>query len=60
MLKIGIIGCGFIGTEICRAIDTHVINARLIAIFDNNETNCQKLILTLNDIPKIMSPKELI
>ena len=33
MLKIGIIGCGFIGRQICRAIDSGAFNAELIRIF---------------------------
>lgn len=60
MLKIGIIGCGAIGSEVCRAIDTGIIRAELAAIFDNNEKNCKELLKELNYKPEIMSPADLI
>ncbi|MCE8425116.1 MAG: aspartate dehydrogenase [Candidatus Methanoperedens sp.] len=60
MLNIGIIGCGAIGVEVCKAIDTHIIKAKLVGIFDNNETNCERLIRVLKDKPGIMSPADLI
>ena len=38
MLKIGIIGCGFIGGQICRAVDDGILNAEISAVCDSSET----------------------
>lgn len=37
VLKIGLVGCGAIGTEIAMAIDRGDIGAELVAVFDRNE-----------------------
>ncbi len=60
MLKIGVIGCGAIGTEICRAIDMNLINAELTGVYDRSSENCKKLLGSLNSKPEILSPGELI
>ena len=60
MLKIGVIGCGTIGTELCKAIDKKVINARLEAIYDRSTENCERLQRSLINKPEIMHPEELI
>lgn len=60
MLKIGIIGCGSIGNEICKAIDNKIINAELTAIFDRNTAHCDRLGNELKVRPQILSPDELI
>ncbi len=60
MLKIGVIGCGAIGTEICRAVDTKLINAELVGIYDKSGERCEKLLGTLNSKPQILIPGELI
>lgn len=60
MLKIGVIGCGAIGTEICKAIDKKLINAELVAIYDRNKERCNILFGMLNKKPEIASPNELI
>jgi aspartate dehydrogenase len=60
MLKIGIIGCGAIGTEICRAIDKGIIDAELVAIYDRSIENCETLISSLMEKPAILSLDELI
>jgi len=60
MLKIGVIGCGAIGAQICRAIDSGSINAKLIAICDRSEQNCERLLETLDNKPAICSPAELV
>ncbi|HEY9204605.1 MAG TPA: aspartate dehydrogenase [Candidatus Methanoperedens sp.] len=60
MLKIGVIGCGAIGTEICKAIDTKLINARLSGIYDKSTQNCERLLRTLENKPELLSPDELI
>ena len=43
MLRIGIIGCGTIGTGICKAIDEGAIKAELVAIYDRNVEDVEKL-----------------
>lgn len=60
MLKIGIIGCGSIGTEICRAVDTKLINAELAGIYDRNTGQCEKLLGLLNEKTEVLPPDELI
>jgi len=60
MLKIGVIGCGAIGAQICRAIDSGFINAKLCAIYDRSAQHCEKLLDSLNNKPVISSPEELV
>ena len=60
MLNIGIIGCGAIGTQICKAIDAGIINANLAAIYDRSAVHCKKLLAALNNKYEITSPEELI
>lgn len=60
MLKIGVIGCGAIGTELCMAVDRGLVNAVLVAIYDRNHENCKRLLHMLNNKPRILSPEELI
>ena len=35
MIKVGIIGCGVIGSELARRIDTEINKALLVAVSDN-------------------------
>lgn len=60
MLKIGVIGCGAIGSRICMAIDSGNINARLEAIYDRSAEHCENLQRLLKNIPCILPPSELI
>ena len=60
MLKIGVIGCGAIGTEICKAVDEGIINAELAAVYDRSKEHCERLLASLNHKPEISSPGELI
>ena len=60
MLKIGVIGCGAIGAQICRAIDSGSINARLAAIYDRSAQHCEMLLESLHNKPSISSPAELV
>jgi aspartate dehydrogenase len=60
MLKIGVIGCGAIGVQICRAIDSGFINAQLVAIFDRSAQHRERLQTSLNSKPAISPPAELI
>lgn len=47
MLKIGIIGCGFIGGQICRAIDEGGLDAELFALCDSSQTKASQLAASL-------------
>ncbi len=60
MLKIGIIGCGAIGTEICKAIDTKLIKAQLVAVYDRSEERGGRLLGALNNKPSMLSADDLI
>ena len=61
MLKIGVIGCGFIGGQICRAIDKGVINAELYALSDSSESKVLELTASLKRYsPASMTIEELL
>lgn len=60
MLKVGVIGCGAIGTEICRAIDRGLVKAQLFAIHDRSRENCEGLMASLSKKTAILPPHEMI
>lgn len=61
MLKIGIIGCGFIGGQICRAIDSGAIDAELSALCDSSESKVLELAASLKRCsPAYMKIEELL
>lgn len=60
MLKIGVIGCGAIGTQICRAVDDEFINAELVAVYDRSAEKCERLLEVLKSKPEMTLPDELI
>lgn len=60
MLKIGVIGCGAIGAQICKAIDNGRISAQLVAIYDRSSEHCESLLRSLKNKPIMSSPAELI
>lgn len=61
MLKIGIIGCGFIGGQICKAIENGAIDAELYAISDLSESRALKLAASLKNCnPACMKIEELL
>ncbi len=60
MLKVGVIGCGAIGTELCMAIDRGVINVQVAAVYDRSRENCDRLVAALGKKPAILPPDELI
>jgi aspartate dehydrogenase len=60
-LKIGVIGCGFIGGQICRAIDKGAINAELYALCDSSESKVLELTASLKRYsPASMTIEELL
>lgn len=60
MLRVGIIGCGTIGTEISKALDKKTIDAELVGVYDRNKEHCESLLKKLKNKPEILSPKKLI
>jgi len=53
MVKVGIIGCGAIGTTLAKAIDSgKVNNAELVAVFDSISDQLDSLTNQLNNKPK--------
>ena len=61
MLKIGLIGCGTIGSEIARAItDRFSQEAELVALCEIDEQKAKKFLDTLVKKPELLSMDELI
>ena len=54
MKRIGLLGCGAIGTQIAIAIDTGIIPARLTHIFDINRKTAENLATKLKQTPIIV------
>ncbi len=60
MLRIGVIGCGTIGSGICMAIDKGLVKAQLTAIFDRKVEDAEKLREKCqNSMPALMEPAEM-
>lgn len=59
-LKIGIIGCGAIGSELSKAIGRQIPEANLIALADIDEEKAKKLSETFPRNPQVLSLEELI
>ncbi|WNY25861.1 aspartate dehydrogenase [Methanolapillus millepedarum] len=60
MIKIGVIGCGFIGSQICMAIDSGLVVAELAGIFDFSGEKVDSVLRELkNSSPKKVTPEEM-
>lgn len=59
-LKIGLVGCGAIGAEIARAIDSKEIDADLVAVCDHNFATAKALIDSLKNKPIKTGLEELV
>ncbi len=59
-LKIGLVGCGAIGSEIARAIDSGRISADLVAVCDHNPETAKSLIDRLEKKPLKARLEELV
>lgn len=54
-MRIGIVGCGTIGSEIALAVDKGIIEGQLCALWDKEETKARALLQRLrNSSPKIL------
>lgn len=61
MLKIGIVGCGTIGSSLARAVqDRFRENAELVALCDTAEEKASGLAKTLKNKPRILPAEELV
>ncbi len=60
MKKIGLLGCGAIGTQIALAIDSGKISAILTHVFDSSKENAIKLVSQLNNKPEIVENSHLL
>ncbi|HII07022.1 MAG TPA: aspartate dehydrogenase [Methanotrichaceae archaeon] len=60
VLKIGLVGCGAIGTEIARAIDSGDIAAELVAVFDRNVDRAGELMKCLKAQPMLSDLADLV
>ena len=60
MLKVGIVGVGTIGGEICRAIDGGVVQARLVGITDIDPVKARTLAENLKRAVPVMALADLI
>jgi len=58
--RIGLLGCGAIGTQIAIAIDTGIIPAKLTHIFDIDKTASEKLVTKLKQRPIIVENAHLL
>ena len=60
MKRIGLLGCGAIGTQIALAIDTKIIPARLTHVYDKDKTSTERLVSILDDKPQIVENSHLL
>ncbi len=60
MLKIGVVGVGTIGGEICRAIDDGVVQARLVGITDVDSVKAERLARSLKRSLPVMALADVI
>lgn len=60
MLSIGVIGCGTIGAEICRAIDAGRVKATLAGVCDCDRAKAAALLCTLAAPPPVLAQGDLI
>ncbi|MCX6677498.1 MAG: aspartate dehydrogenase [Methanothrix sp.] len=59
-IKIGLVGCGAIGTEIAKAVDCGAIDANLVAVCDHNPATAMELIDSLQHKPVKAKLEELV
>jgi aspartate dehydrogenase len=59
-MRVGIVGCGVIGTELAQAIDREIEDAQLVTLTDIDEKKAKELADSLEEKPKILLLDELI
>jgi aspartate dehydrogenase len=60
MLRVGVIGCGTIGGEICVAIDSGLVEAELVGIHDVMAAATERVARLLRQTPPVLSQEEVI
>ncbi len=60
MLRIGIIGCGTIGGEVCRAVDSGLVHGALVGISDVSAAAADRLARRLRSTPPVLSQEQVI
>jgi len=58
--KIGLLGCGAIGTQIAQAIDSGKINATLTHVYDQSRESAELLVSKLKNKPEIVTNSHLL
>jgi len=53
--KVGVIGLGAVGRQVCQAIDSGQVEAELAAVFDSREERVQRLLADLKRITRSMT-----
>lgn len=59
-MKVGVVGCGAIGSEICRAIDRGIEGVELVALHDRNRELALSLSNSLACMPRVVTIDEMI
>lgn len=59
-IKIGLVGCGAIGAEIAKAVDSGALDANLVAVCDHNPATAVALIDSLQHKPARLKLEELV
>ena len=59
-IKIGLVGCGAIGAEIAKAVDSGALDANLVAVCDHNPKTAVELIDSLQHKPARVKLEELV
>ncbi|MCX8183420.1 MAG: Gfo/Idh/MocA family oxidoreductase, partial [Crenarchaeota archaeon] len=54
MKRIGLIGCGAIGSLIAKAVDEGKVNAKLVYVYDSRKEAALKLVEKLRNKPKVL------
>ncbi len=60
MKKIGLLGCGAMGTQIALAIDSGKIPATLTHVYDKSKEASESLVSKLNNKPEIVENSHLL
>ena len=60
MLKVGVVGCGTIGREICRAIDEGIVQATLVGVNDVDPVKANTLARSLKRSVSVMALADVI
>lgn len=55
LLRVGLVGCGAVGSAIARAIDSGEIEAELTAVYDADESRTQALVWSLSHATRSMT-----